>query len=73
LAAADELGRFRRQTQNLRIDQRVTDHHVRASQQFGCAQREQPDIAGSRADQINHAFEFHGGILYAGSGRAAIG
>ena len=59
VATTDEFGRLRRQAQDFGIDQRVIDHHVRAREQFRRAQREQPGVARSRADQIDHAFWLH--------------
>ena len=51
--------------QQFRIDPLVTDHHVRAVQQFGTTQRQEPGVARAGADQIDHAFWFHLALLYA--------
>ena len=59
-AAVDDLGRLRRQPQQIGIHQRVIDDHVRAPEQFRAAQREQSRVARPGADQINCAFRFHG-------------
>src|SRR5438034_932676 len=44
------------ETQQVRVHQRVIDHHVGATEQLRSAQREQADVAGPGAHQIDHAF-----------------
>ena len=63
-AAVNDLGGLRRQAQQVRIHQRVIDHHVGAREQFGAAQREQARVARPGAHQIDHAGRLHLGLKY---------
>ena len=56
LAAKNDFGGPGSETQQVRVHQRVIDHNVGATEQLRSAQREQADVAGPGAHQIDHAF-----------------
>ena len=64
LAAEDDLCRPGGQPQQLRVYQRVVDHHVRPGQQLRSAHRQQPGVPRPCAYQIDRAFCFHWPPLY---------
>ena len=60
----NDFGGLGHLVQQLRVDSRVTHHHVRAAQQFRAAQGQQAGVAWAGADQVDLRRWFHLAILY---------
>src|SRR5436190_3068880 len=58
-AAKNYFRLTRRKAQQIRIHERVVDHHIRARQQFRATHGEQPGVSRTGPDEINYAFLFH--------------
>ena len=55
IAARDEFGLRPGEPEQGAVDEQVVNDHIRATEQFGPAQRQQAGITGAGSDQINCA------------------
>src|SRR5436190_17141277 len=59
LPSINDFRHFRREPQQVPIDQRIVNNDIRALEQFRSAQRHQPRVPGTRSDQIDRSFGLH--------------